>query len=1844
MSEDTRGRPPSLAQRAMRSALAVVLAAGTMMGQAVPQAYAAESYSQVDNSVFFNEGGYVNQTGNMQTPPFNESDFEVHGGHVVKLSKSENPDPETGARGSIYTTCQIWPSLIGHDADNGVEGWAFIADNYNDAAEGASVSMTYTNIGTYEEAGDDSVKIPVDVKVTYTISDVADASHIDTYPQGYEYDGRPVIQFTDNFSWGTFQFGVMDMTASYELINSNTGLPLECESVYYTKTSMDKGETLAVDANAIWSSPTDPGVYLSAGAPPVKGNPDIHPETQYDAIPGTHLYNGAHYGHFDGYVSFSGVPHTYASWQQPGVEDWTPVSPPEYMDVIGDPSYYWRSTCVRIDTHGTGKFSVHHGAVGWTNWTNGFDIPDPAQWDNGGMMYTTHNFLPLTNPKPKAPEKTINGGTDLVTGVGIGDTVHYDISQKVVDMGHDGLVKYESFKFVDELPEYVSYVDGSATITDPFGNEVTQSDWSVEYDEGSNTVTATFTSDYLKNRMVYNGGEYTFGIDVEVHDQPADDLETVKNDGEVVINGQSQTSNVVEYEPIKPELQIEKHADLQYKLASAISEYEYLNHDENPDDFSTVHYVGYMQNTTDATRAKNVTIYDTLPAGLSLVPGSVKVTGADGIKVTENGVLGWSATLPDLYPWTQVKFEYDCYTNSAGNGREIVNTAKTWCTNAELGTPGAEDKHAADDGEIYVNDPNLVITKSVAESPVQNSDYVRGEEYRVDDVFEYTVTLANDKPGTFAKNVRLADEDIPDGFELVGDIEVTGLDESGAGYKIPYPIAGESDSVHGEEETRTIEWSKAVDDNGEAWGWHVDINYLDYNRTVTVKFKVRATQETNGWEVYNRSFATADNQPNDTFLSTDARTGADYTVVWINTPEFDVQKDVRKTDKAYQVGDIAAYDVVLNDLKTPGTLARETTLEDVFQTEGTTIIENSFVITDKPEKADDIRDSVELNRHVGDQNWHIDMTQVYGDADGYWVCSDDFRYEFKDGELTKIEGEHNPVQTKPAYDEDPCQSDDVTPAHDYFKVHYEATVNDMALQNDLVVNDATADSLEGFPVTDREEITVIGAQLAIDKSANDGGHFNVGDIADYELTITNNAVGTVAEDVQIEDSFTTAKAGAVAIVEGSVRLYDNQNEEIALPEGAVFYVKNEAGNAYGFTVDTDYDLSSDQKITVRYEVKYLTNNGSSVVKNVASTWASNAPRVSDYHETWPSDVDQAKLVVDKGSDKQEYKGGEVGSYTLHVTNSDEATAEDVTIHDEIATASRETASVVKGSVKVYDNDGAAVAGKVTYLVDAAGRIYGFDVETGYDLETGRALNVEYQVKFNEVAQDTRVHNDVWAAGSNTSRATDDHDVTVKPGKAEEAGALSIVKASEKSAYKPGEIGKYRLVVKNESKEASVDNVVVSDAIDSASQPFASIVDGSVTVRDASGNIVGGAQTSYSPSGFTTSTGISLAAGESLTVEYQVQFAEEGEFPASVHNTAVAQGDDVPPAKDDNTVTVTDDETAPALSIEKKADTATAQPGDEVTYTITVKQTVEGALAKDVRAVDTLPEGFEVDLGSITIDGKSAAGLTLLEGNELTIALGDMEGIVSKTVSYSGTIAEDFAGSSLRNVAIATSPNIPDKPQDEETVEVTPATDPIIAIEKHASTDVALPGEEFAWVIAVQQTVPGMVAHNVVVTDVVPEGFEVFTDRMVLTDDQGNVIGQASYDETTRTVTARFAELAYGKPAAVAFAGRVAADFAGEELVNVAEAVSDETPEPVSDDATVRTVADPAAPGDGDNPTDEPTDEPTDTPQKTVGKTIAKTGDAIMAFMADWWPAVIAAVGCVLAAIWILPRRFARDEE
>ena len=150
--------------------------------------------------------------------------------------------------------------------------------------------------------------------------------------------------------------------------------------------------------------------------------------------------------------------------------------------------------------------------------------------------------------------------------------------------------------------------------------------------------------------------------------------------------------------------------------------------------------------------AKNVTIADTLPEGLELVSGSLKMSGVpDSVtehvagtadptnklnpelrnetatsKVTSNIAAdgnGYKATISALPKDAEVTITFSAKTTKAGNGKEIVNIASAKADNAD---------EVKDDAELYINTADLSIAKKyINEYKAKKKDNRADNEFRV---------------------------------------------------------------------------------------------------------------------------------------------------------------------------------------------------------------------------------------------------------------------------------------------------------------------------------------------------------------------------------------------------------------------------------------------------------------------------------------------------------------------------------------------------------------------------------------------------------------------------------------------------------------------------------------------------------------------------------------------------------------------------------------------------------------------------------------------------------------------------------------------------------------------------------------------------------------------------------------------------------------------------------------------------------------------------------------------------------------------------------------------------------
>jgi uncharacterized repeat protein (TIGR01451 family) len=238
-------------------------------------------------------------------------------------------------------------------------------------------------------------------------------------------------------------------------------------------------------------------------------------------------------------------------------------------------------------------------------------------------------------------------------------------------------------------------------------------------------------------------------------------------------------------------------------------------------------------------------------------------------------------------------------------------------------------------------------------------------------------------------------------------------------------------------------------------------------------------------------------------------------------------------------------------------------------------------------------------------------------------------------------------------------------------------------------------------------------------------------------------------------------------------------------------------------------------------------------------------------------------------------------------------------------------------------------------------------------------------------------------------------------------------------------------------------------------------------------------------------------------------------------------------------TVTE-ELPPDVHVRKSASDLEVNPGDHVTYTITVSNDGEGT-ATDVVVTDDLHD----DLVILTIDPEGAC--VVGEGNTLTCSLGSIGPGDEATITVEVSVPADFCGT-LTNQAHVSASNEPEEDQDDndsEEVVIEVLCQPDAMVEKSAVIDSnPRPGDSFDFSITVTNVGTGTV-EDVVLTDVIQPGLAIEDVPENCTIEPG---------ESGETVTCDLGDIEQGDSVTITITVSVEEDFCGP-IENTAEITS-----------------------------------------------------------------------------------------
>ena len=295
----------------------------------------------------------------------------------------------------------------------------------------------------------------------------------------------------------------------------------------------------------------------------------------------------------------------------------------------------------------------------------------------------------------------------------------------------------------------------------------------------------------------------------------------------------------------------------------------------------------------------------------------------------------------------------------------------------------------------------------------------------------------------------------------------------------------------------------------------------------------------------------------------------------------------------------------------------------------------------------------------------------------------------------------------------------------------------------------------------------------------------------------------------------------------------------------------------------------------------------------------------------------------------------------------------------------------------------------------------------------------------------------------------------------------------------------------------------------------------------------------------------LAVADSVTATLTMSVPASATPGTDIVNTATAGSAAIDPTPATATVR-TPITTSANLSTTKTLLSGAPVAGQEVRWQAVVHN--DGpSVARDVRLADSAPAGVTF------LSAETALGDCTVVAAAVSCRLGDLAVGDSLTVTLSGRLDQDFAGSSLTNIATATS-STPDPDTTDNSGTTTTPTDALadLGLTKTATPGTPVAGQQISWTVSTVNAGPS-VARSVVLSDQLPDGVTLVSQQL-------NVPGSC---QTGATLVCRVASLAAGGSASVTIVARIDPGYASTAVTNTASVTSSVAdPSPLDNTASV----------------------------------------------------------------------------
>ncbi|WP_299921853.1 hypothetical protein [uncultured Nocardioides sp.] len=473
------------------------------------------------------------------------------------------------------------------------------------------------------------------------------------------------------------------------------------------------------------------------------------------------------------------------------------------------------------------------------------------------------------------------------------------------------------------------------------------------------------------------------------------------------------------------------------------------------------------------------------------------------------------------------------------------------------------------------------------------------------------------------------------------------------------------------------------------------------------------------------------------------------------------------------------------------------------------------------------------------------------------------------------------------------------------------------------------------------------------------------------------------------------------------------------------------------------------------------------------------------------------------------------TWTLTVTNAGPSVATGVVVRDDVADAltgvsassdrSPEPCSVASGNVVTCPVPTMAVGATLTVTI--TGRL---PADFTGDLDNTATVS--------SPVDDRTGNNSASTSGTATPQAD-----------------VSITKTMVPTAPVPGRAVTWTLVVGNAGPSVARDVVVTDDVLDAvtdltASDPCVIADDNEVTCE--LGDLGPGTTR-------TLTLGGGLPAGYTGPVDNTATVASPTDDTDTDNNSSSTGGVATPEAD---------------VSITKTMVPPVPVPGQDVTWTIGVVN----AGPSVARAVEVTDDVLDAVTGLTATTGTTPNPCTIAAGNVVTCALGDLGPANTATITLTGRLDPDHAGT-VDNTASVESETDTTPGNNEATTSGDTGARADVSVTKTLDPARPVPGQEVSWTVRVANTGPST-ARSVVLTDDVDDA----VGGLVATSGTSPEVCRIA---TGNQVTCDIGQLAPGETRVVTIRGTLDADFTGQ-LSNTARVASPTDSTPANDVATV----------------------------------------------------------------------------